>query len=232
MIPGRGSANARHADLFASWVESADGLGIRKLLYLRDRDEIGGSILDRLEASRNVHVLSCREIENFLLDFDAIAKVLNTHRERQCKEYVDAEALALRAKMMADELKQTVILKRVIQEKLGALYILDGDTRKTLVCQNASLADLIAAVIPRIPQQSTTRGELEESWSRNEHEVDSLWEQQWMNLVPGADLLTGIWQEYLGNGYSKSVDGALLATQIGPPEELVQAVERFMEGMP
>jgi hypothetical protein len=57
----------------------------------------------------------------------------------------------------------------------------------------------------------------------------SPWEQQWLNPVPGADLLTRIWQEYLERGYSKSVDGALLAAQISPPYELVRAVGSFTE---
>jgi len=228
MIPGGGGANARHADLVASWIQSADGLGNRKLLYIRDRDEIGGSILEKLEASPNVYVLSCREIENFLLDFDAATQVINTYRQRSGSPEVSADTVALQAKVLADQLKQTGVLRGVIQERLGALYLLDNRTREDLVSSNANAEDLIAAVVSRIPQEGVLRRDIEASWIRQEQEIDNVWEQEWRSLVPGADLLTKIWQEYVGQGYSKSIDGPLIAARISPPEELAQAVRSFI----
>jgi len=229
MIAGGGSANARHADLLAGWIESADGLGGRKLLYIRDRDEIGGPTLERrLETSPNVHVLSCREIENFLLDFDVLANVISEFRAKRGLNPIESATVALRAREFGDDLKQIVVLKRVIQEKLGALYLLDQVTREDLVAQSAGLAELLRTVMARLPEVDSLRSEIEASWERHELEVDNQWEEEWRVLVPGADLLSAIWQEFLGRGYSKSADGVVIARRLNPPDELAQAIERFI----
>jgi hypothetical protein len=59
------------------WIQAADRLPGRRLLYFRDRDELPRQLLDRLEASRAVHVLQRRELENDLLDPDAIARAMS-----------------------------------------------------------------------------------------------------------------------------------------------------------
>ncbi len=80
----------------------------------------------------------------------------------------------------------------------------------------------------RLPEVDSLRSEIEASWERHELEVDNQWEEEWRVLVPGADLLSAIWQEFLGRGYSKSADGVVIARRLNPPDELAQAIERFI----
>lgn len=45
-------------------------------MYLRDRDELSPEVLARLAKSPAVNVLGRRELENYLLDPDAVAAVI------------------------------------------------------------------------------------------------------------------------------------------------------------
>ena len=76
VLHGNGGHNARHADQLAAWLAGTDRVGLRRVLYLRDRDELSPQVLDKLTASPTVHVLRRRELENYLLDPAAIAAVL------------------------------------------------------------------------------------------------------------------------------------------------------------
>jgi hypothetical protein len=76
ILRGRGDDNARHADQLAEWLVGTDRAGLRRVLYLRDRDELAPSVLARLASSGTVHVLKRREIENYLLDPAAIAEAI------------------------------------------------------------------------------------------------------------------------------------------------------------
>ncbi len=76
VLRGRGGENARHADQLAEWLAGTDRAGLRRVLYLRDHDELAPEVLARLTRSQSVHVLQRREIENYLLDPDAIAAVI------------------------------------------------------------------------------------------------------------------------------------------------------------
>lgn len=72
----KGGDNARHADQLAEWLAGVDRIGLRRVLYLRDRDELSPSVLRTLERSETVAVLQRRELENYLLDAEAVAEVL------------------------------------------------------------------------------------------------------------------------------------------------------------
>jgi hypothetical protein len=76
VILGHGGDLARFADFFSSWLQDIDRMDGRRMLYLRDRDEVPGAILRGLEASSAVHVLRRRELENYLLEPEAITEAL------------------------------------------------------------------------------------------------------------------------------------------------------------
>jgi hypothetical protein len=73
VLQGEGGDNARHASRFAEWLAGTDRLGLGKVLYIRDRDELAPSIVEKLAKSPTVHILARRELENYLLNIEALA---------------------------------------------------------------------------------------------------------------------------------------------------------------
>ena len=49
VLHGGGGDNARHADLLAEWLTGVDKIGLQRVLYLRDRDELSAAALRRLQ---------------------------------------------------------------------------------------------------------------------------------------------------------------------------------------
>ncbi len=78
VLHGGGGDNARFADRFAEWLTGVDRIGLRRVLYLRDRDELSPFALKKLQDSGTVAVLARRELENYLLDPAAVAAVLRS----------------------------------------------------------------------------------------------------------------------------------------------------------
>jgi hypothetical protein len=230
ILSGHGGYNAQHADLFSEWLDTADELGQRRVLYIRDRDELSAKYLERLEASPNVYVLPGRELENLLLDFQAIAKVINAEHTQSGTASVNADDIAVSAKELADELRPRVVLKRVMGELADPIRLVDNELRRKLNKANADEASLTKEVLARIPEKTTMQSDISKSWQSHTREVDAAWESTWRNVVPGADLLSSVWKKYLGRGYSKSVDGLAIARAMcTPPEALVQVLENFMQ---
>ena len=73
VVPTAGGEAARLARTMSKWVQAADRLGNRRVVFLRDRDELTDAEVDSLSRDGVVTVLSVRELENFLLDPAALA---------------------------------------------------------------------------------------------------------------------------------------------------------------
>lgn len=227
VINGGGGQNARYASLLASWLDHADSMGGRRVLYLRDRDELGVEALRKLEASRTVYVLPCREIENLLFDFEVLTAVINERRAKQGEPTVEKSVVEAKAREVADKLRQVVVLKRVMAE-LEPIRLADHALRGKLAKQDADCGQLIAAVLSRLPGSDDLTKLIETTWETHAQDVEGRWNEEWSGLVPGADLLKGLWQAFLGQGYGKAVDGLEIAKRMRAPEPLRQVMEDFM----
>jgi hypothetical protein len=229
ILPGRGGYNAQHADLFAEWLDSADELGQRRVLYIRDRDELSAKFLERLEKSPNVYVLPGRELENLLLDFEAATAVINAERVRIGHAEITADNVASSARELADELKPIVVLKRVMADLADPIRLVDNELRRKLSKARADESTLTREVLKRLPGQSTVKADIATSWGSHSRELEATWEQDWLSLVPGADLLMALWMKFLRQGYSKSRDGLAIASAMqAPPEVLSDLLTEFM----
>jgi hypothetical protein len=226
-LRGQGGYNAQYADLFAQWLDTADELGQRRVLYIRDRDELSAKFLERLEKSPNIYVLPCRELENLLLDFDAVTAVINAQRsdaENVTKDYVAQEG-----RKLADELRSMVVLKRVMAELADPIRLVDNELRRKLSRTRADKVALTKEVIKRIPEKAQIQATIEGRWEAHSKELDNSWAQDWTLLVPGADLLNALWTKFLNRGYSKAVDGLAIARAMeAPPETLRTLLDAFM----
>ncbi|MEV8547540.1 AAA family ATPase [Streptomyces sp. NPDC051572] len=230
IIRGDGGYNARHAKLFAAWLDKADGdLGQRRVLYVRDRDELSADFLSTLEASENVYVLPCRELENLMLNDEAITTVINAEGERLGKDVVTVEEISLVARDLADELQQEVVLKQTMADLAEPIRLVDHKMRGKLAKESADKAALTAAVLPLVPTAEAVEAKISSAWEQHEEEVSSNWDADWKNLAPGADVLKRLWLKYLDRGYSKSQDGLALAEAMEqPPQVLKDLLTDFM----
>jgi predicted ATPase len=229
VVDGRGGYNARHADLFVKWLTAADQLGPRRVLYARDRDELSAKFLQKLEGSPNVYVLPRRELENMLLDAEALTTVINEERASSGQGSAAATEIEATLERLAQRLKNTVVLKRVMADLAEPVRLVDNELRQGLTKADADQAMLTASVLARLPNKEDVETEIAESWQRHSKAVEDAWEQDWRTLVPGADLLAALWQQLLGRGYGKATDGLAIAQTMKPPAELVQVMTAFTD---
>ena len=228
VIDGEGGYNAHHAELFVKWLNAADRLGPRRVLYARDRDELSAKFLERLEGSPNVYVLPCRELENLLLDSGALAGVISEERARRDQEPVNAAAIESALRELAEQFRQIVVLKRVMADLAEPIRLVDNALRKKLAKEGADQTVLTTKVLARLPAAEAVETSIAESWQRHSKAVEKAWDGDWQNLVPGADLLTALWQQFLGRGYSKAADGLAVAKEMKqPPAELTKAMTAY-----
>lgn len=231
ILAGDGGYNARHADLLAGWLEKADELGRRRILYIRDRDELSTGFLKKLEASKCIHVLPCRELENLLLDFDALTAVINAGLAARGKERVRVVSMASAAQELADGLKPVVVLKRVMADFADPVRLVDNRMRHRLSKKGSDDAKtaLIAEMLARVPESSELESRIEQSWTDHTAEVEKDWAGNWQQMAPGADLLDALFFKYLGRKYDKSTDGVAIAhAMVSPPDALKQVLDKFL----
>ena len=224
IIEASGGDPARFAYLLESWMQAADRLPGRQVLYVRDRDELSKELLGKLDASETVHVLQRRELENYLFDPDAIAQVLAA-RGRP----VDPAEISTTLRQAADELQTLVILKRVAWEQ-ASIRLVDRTLIKQIVSEGPDyLTQLQAAVAERLPDDDL-RDQIAERWAAVEAQITADWAVRWQELAPGEEVLGALWRKYMAAGYSKKADGLAIARAMtAPPYELKVSLTRFLK---
>ncbi|MCX4994309.1 AAA family ATPase [Streptomyces longwoodensis] len=223
IIRGEGGDSARHVDILGKWLEQADQIGLRKILYVRDRDELPQRLLDKLEAKETAFLLPCREIENLLLDFDA----LSAYFAERAGHPLDPVEISEYARNVADGLRQTVVMKRTAWD-LEPLRFVDNKLRDRLARRNAGREQIVEAVVSRIPERDSYAEHVRSHWDRNEVAVLDCWDSEWKILTPGFELLNALYRKYLGVSYDKVSDGPILAAKVSPPQSLAEIVKSFI----
>ena len=229
LLHGEGGYNARHAELFANWLDGIDALGQRKVLYMRDRDELSASFVEKLEKSERVKLLPCREFENLLLDFNAVAAVINNERTEGGRTRVTSAALEAKARATADGLKNLVILKRTMADFADPLRYVDNKSRSKLTKEGTWTAEAVAeSIVGVVPDKAALKQKVHDAWAAHEADVNATWEGKWQELAPGDEILNGIFKDYLNRNYSKVDDGPRIAREMNPPTYLVELLAAFM----
>ena len=228
VLSGTGGYNARHADLFASWLTEIDKMGSRKVLCIRDQDEMSASFLAKLAESRHVAVLPCREFENLLLDFDAIAAAINAEILARGGAPLASEAVAAKAREVAQELVQVVILKRTMADFADPLRFVDHKLRGKFGKPEVQISDLAQAMVDRLPDPVQLRADIEAAGEHHSQDIQSAWDEDWALVTPGFELLKGIYMAFLGRGYDKLADGQVVAQKMDAPKYLRDIMKDFM----
>lgn len=221
ITPGLGGDAAWRIDLVEEVLASADAIA-RPLLFIRDRDEMADRECARLEASGIVRVLEKREIENYLLDPDAITGCLS----ELTGEQVHVREIKAAMGEAADDLKQVVVLKRVVAT-LRPVRLADRAAVGRMLDSGPSrsaLEDHVQARISEVEQAARDVGRL---WDQEMALVDAQWSERKLDMAPGEEILCAVFQRY-GRSFDKGRDGPRLARRVSPPKELMQLIGDFL----
>ncbi|MFF9275040.1 AAA family ATPase [Streptomyces griseosporeus] len=225
VIRGEGGDSARHVDILSKWLEKADRMSLRKILYIRDRDELPQRLLTKLSASESAFLLPCREIENLLVDFSSLSIHLGSCGATPAPSPSDIEA---HARSAADGLRRTVIMKRTAWD-LEPLRYVDNKSRAQMARDDVSREEMVARVTSSIPDREEYAAFVRARWDDNEKQVNEAWERDWKLLAPGFEMLSSIYQKYLNRSFNKVADGPKLAAKVHPPAELSLIVDAFVQ---
>lgn len=219
-----GGDQAYHVDMVQHVVEQSDSIG-RQMLFMRDRDELGERRLTQLASNTRVAVLARRELENYFLDDPAAVWTALCARADQPP--FAAHELADELRQAADSLRPVVILKRVVEDSVPA-RLLDRRAVENLVRQGPTLSALSDAVADSLQRASAAQADLAAAWSRVSDELEAVWESDWRQLAPGADVLSLVWKRS-GLAYDKKRDGARVAAAMKEsPDEIRAVIARFL----
>lgn len=226
VIHGGGGDNASRADQLASWLVGADRAGLRSVLYLRDHDELSAATLERLTASPSVYVLERRELENYLLEPDAIATVLTSLAPgaNPVKAH-DVESIVASA---AERLRGKIIANRVARRIAPARPLMDHRLRQCLAEANASADQITSAISERLMTPQQVQDQVNQSWAEAEHDVTMRHGPDLLAIAPGEEILDEVFMRLVGRHYNKRRHGAALARAVPPPAEVRRILETFL----
>jgi predicted ATPase len=228
IIPSMGGDNARYAPVLQRWLAEADKIQ-RRVLFLRDKDELPHDLLEKMRASNVIHVLEARELENYLLNEDAIVQVLNARRGSKTTP-IERDRVASALEQAINGLQRAIVVGRVCRRK-EVIRLADHVLRHELMRKNANLDALTSAILEKLPTPANLAEELSTIWREEEGEVNAAWRTKARYLAPGADVLGRVFTELTGQGYSKDTDGPALARAMtAPPSDLRDTVLRFLAG--
>lgn len=208
-----------------AWIEVANTLP-QSALFIRDRDELDARAVKRLNESPHIHLLSRRELENFLLDSTAILAVLNDRRRRARKTDLEWTALDVehRMRVAADSVAGRVLARR-LQQRFGTVRVLSrADNRYFDTHPPITEAKAVARVKANLAPVENLSAAFEEEKAG----LEKSWPKNWLALAPGSDVLEELWRE-AELKYDKGTDGLELAKKLAPPLELVDTVSSFIE---
>jgi putative ATP-dependent endonuclease of the OLD family len=175
------------------------------MLFVIDRDEQTKEdiekILSRLGNRAKAYSLKRRELENYMLDPDAISNAIKlkaAHSELDDKDLPSGADVSARihaiAVEMKDEVKRLVIERRVLKPIYPSME--KGSAEEKISKCQQHLKNVAVAAREKIQEI--------------ESDIDSRWESEMMNLVPGSSVLSMLYEEY-GFKFDKVKDGRRIA---------------------
>ena len=225
ILQGEGGDNARHANRFAEWLAGTDRLGLRRVLYIRDRDELAPSVIKKLLDSPTVYVLARRELENYLLDPETLAAVLGDQVRGGVPQpsTSEIEAGIIRA---AESLRNTIIVNRVARQIAPARPLMDTELRHRLA--GASGDDIITAVLERLMTPAAVGDQVTRLWEEAADDVAGHVGVGLLVIAPGKEVLDSLYMQFIGRHYKERSDGMAIARAMHPPIEIGQLIRGFL----
>ena len=227
VLYGDGGDNARHAHRLAEWLSGADRASPRRVLYLRDRDELSAGALDKLSRSPTVCLLARRELENYLLDPAGIATAL-TSLKPPANDLPTAEQVAAVMNDAADSLRRKIVVNRVCRQIGPSQPLIGHKLRQELASVGADMDQIAAKVLERMMTPDDLRAQVADVWAQAEQDVTSQAGAELLAIAPGEEILNTIFQRFAGRAYDKRRDGPQIAKAISPPREISKVLADFL----
>jgi energy-coupling factor transporter ATP-binding protein EcfA2 len=227
VLYGDGGDNARHADRLAEWLAGADRASLRRVLYLRDRDELSVRALDKLSRSPTVYLLTRRELENYLLDPAGIATGLASLKPPP-KDLPTAEQVAEVMNDAADSLRTKIVVNRVCRQIGPSQPLIGHELRRQLARADADMGQITTQVLARMMTADDLRAQVADVWAEAEQDVMSQAGPELLAIAPGEEILNTVFRRFAGRAYDKRRDGPQIAKAISPPPEINEVFADFL----
>jgi hypothetical protein len=227
VLYGDGGDNARHADRLAEWLASADRANLRRVLYLRDRDEISAAALDKLSRSPTVYLLARRELENYLLDPEGIIAALRS-LEPRLEELPTPGQVVAAMNEAADGLRRKIVVNRVCRQIGPSQPLVGHRLRQELATAEADVEQITTKVLDRMMTADDLRTQIADLWTRAEQDVARHADAELLAIAPGEEILDTIFQRFAARGYNKRPDGPAIAKAMSPPLEIGDVLTDFL----
>jgi putative ATP-dependent endonuclease of the OLD family len=183
-----------------------------RMWFITDRDERGDEdvkqMLRRLGERAKLHVLKSRELENCLLDDDAVIKFIEQKRKAGRLEFkkILKQDVASAFSAAADSLQDDVIRRHIEHQLLCPIFLHTRKNEGDVAVRLNKAADLIKERQAEIKTVTEATGA----------QIKGVWPQEKLRLAPGAAILERA-IDRLGATFSKeSGDSEVLASLISP----------------
>ncbi len=207
---------------------------------LLDRDERPEAELKALRGvlGESVHVLARRELENYLLVPNILARVMSARFEQQKQsppDYLDMNWVDNKITEHASKLKPVVLLKRI----RAALPRLDGGPFPRKMAEELSsvagarnLAARITGKVQRHHSAWLSGAKIATVIRREKKIVESQWTKPatMRAAAPGADILELLFKD-VGLKYEKTKDGPKIATMM-TADQIPAEIATFLKSVP
>lgn len=228
VLHGRGGDNARHADQLAEWLTGVDKIGLRRVLYLRDRDELSASAVRALQQTGTVEVLKRRELENYLLDPSAVASVLGEIIPDGVPK-PSAPEVAAAMTDAAENLRHMIVVNRICRQIRPDRPLMDHKLRQRLAAGDADEECVTTAILERLMTKEDLQAQIQAAWKAAEEDVARHTGDGLLAIAPGEEILKAVFLRFGRRGYNKRDDGLAIArAMLTPPEEIRNLLDVFM----
>jgi hypothetical protein len=173
-------------------------------------------------------LLQRRELENYLLDAPALARVLGPLVPDGTTPPSAPEIAAVMTEA-AEQLRSKVIINRVCRQVRPARLLMENTLRQRLAEEGADLEAVTAAVLDRLMTQDELRAQIESAWQDAEADVAARTGDGLLAIAPGAEILNQVFTRFAQRGYNKRDDGVAIAKAMpAPPREIQELLAAFM----
>jgi predicted ATPase len=222
---GGGTAVAALSDHLASLVQAA--LRHSTLIAVRDRDSGFHLEPPNDESRARIFVWSRREIENYLLDPEAIREVHSGHSK--ATQFATANEVDSELRAIADGRQQWIIARAIERQLATAL--------RCVVQPSIDEADPEASALSATREVHAMLGqELAEDKVRrivasSRSEIQSKWEADWKVLAPGKQVLVEFHRRHVGGHLSFAQYRDLIGRALAESQRIPSDVARVLEAI-
>ena len=173
-----------------------------KIFFLIDRDERTEREIERLQKQVGdngvVHVLEQREIENYLINPRLLFDWIVDKREGSSfsgENPRDPDAVRVVIENYVKQLKAETVFRRVIQSKFGPFYA-DRSSESLVISDKAPRERALDQIQTWEQRLYDLKTSIDESVKIISGEVDEIWDEMKLRIVPGDELIKMVADHY------------------------------------